>query len=149
MAPWGIFTLYLRSTYGLRWVYPRSTLGLRWVISLAISGRFLLIFAESLTKRRARKFFLDKMDDFLMRKRHFWGRVQLERSGSPREKNKRIPNVLTEFSCSYVHQIFMKSIFSEFRRDSEISKRFVLRLFKRLPHFRKLHQTLLNSCVTC
>ena len=31
--PWGLFTLYVGSRFGLRWVYVRSTFGLRWVIS--------------------------------------------------------------------------------------------------------------------
>ena len=51
----GLRWVYVGSTLGLPWVYLRSTLGLPWVISLAISGRFLLIFAESLTKRQGRK----------------------------------------------------------------------------------------------
>ena len=67
---------YLRFTFGLPSVYLRSTLGLRSVISLAISGRFLVIFVESLTKRKRRKLFFDEMVDFLIKKLYFWVRVR-------------------------------------------------------------------------
>ena len=72
----GLRWVYVGSTLGLPWVYLRSTLGLPWVISLAISGRFLLIFAESLTKRKGRKFFFDDMVDFPIGKRYVGGRVR-------------------------------------------------------------------------
>ena len=51
---------------GLPWVYVGSILGLRWVTSLPISGRCLLIFAESLTKRKSQQFFSDEIIDFLI-----------------------------------------------------------------------------------
>ena len=69
--------LLLRFAIALPSVYLRSTgtLGLPSVISLAISGRCLVIFADSSLKRKGRKLCSDEMVDFPIRKRYFWGRV--------------------------------------------------------------------------
>ena len=63
----------LENTLGLPTVYLRSTYGLRSVISLAISGSFLLILIESLTKRKGRKLFFSEITDFQVRKTVFVG----------------------------------------------------------------------------
>ena len=106
-ALWGLPTLYLRLTLGLRWAYLGLTFGLRSayvgltldlpsVMSLAIPGRFWVILAESPVKRRDRRCVFYEMIDFPIRKRHFlvWWSV-----GGPWEppgrKKKTKPNVPT------------------------------------------------------
>ena len=61
----------LGAIYALRSVDLGSTLGLPAVISLAISGRCLIIFVEFLMKRDSRKVAFDEIVDFSKKKRHY------------------------------------------------------------------------------
>ena len=123
-ALWGLPTLYVRVTFGLRWAYVRPTLGLPSVMSLAIPGRFWVILAESPVKRRDRRGVFYEMIDFPIRKRHFlvwwsvggpweppgrkkrWNQMFLQIPHSSRELNFKfskkkfeiLPNVLSKIS---------------------------------------------------
>ena len=94
-ALWGLPTLYLRLTLGLPSAYVGLTFGLPSVMSLAIPGRFWVIFAESPVKRRDRRCVFYEMIDFPIRKRYFlvWWSV-----GGPWEPPGRKKK---ETKCSY------------------------------------------------
>ena len=74
-------------------------------MSLAISGRFLVIFAELMMTRTSRRHFFHEMVDFPIRKRYFGGRVRKEHSGRPlgEKKGDSVANLMMAF-CDKVFQ---------------------------------------------